>query len=331
MFAPEVVHQRLLTIARPSVAYVEGLELDGWRAELGARFREVLGVLPDPVPLDLRIEWQRERDGYVETRLLIAAEEGADIPCHLLVPSGSRHPVPVVICLQGHSPGMHISLGDGNPDGDRDFARQVVDHGWAAIALEQRCFGERADGRPAELRHVPGGCHHATHAASLLGRTMAGERVWDVSRAIDAIEELPELDATRIACMGNSGGGTVTWYAACYDSRITAIMPSCSICTYRDSIGSIDHCCDNYLPGALRHFDMPDLAGLVAPRPLVVVAGRDDEIFPIAGVRDAFDTIKQIYTAAGAGDSCALVEGAGGHRFYAADAWPVFQRLTSWS
>jgi hypothetical protein len=75
---------------------------------------------------------------------------------------------------------------------------------------------------------------------------------------------------------------------------------------------------------------MPDLAGLIAPRPLIVVAGRDDDIFPIAAVREAFTTIQAVYDAAGASDACELVVGDGGHRFYADDAWPVFAQLSGW-
>ena len=63
--------------------------------------------------------------------------------------------------------------------------------------------------------------------------------------------------------------------------------------------------------------------GLFAPRPVVIVAGEQDEIFPIDATRRAFDNLKAIYEAAGAGDRCHLVVGSGGHRFYAADAWPV--------
>ena len=75
---------------------------------------------------------------------------------------------------------------------------------------------------------------------------------------------------------------------------------------------------------------MGDLAGLIAPRPLVVVAGREDEIFPIRGVEETFETIRQIYRAAGAADRCSLVVGSEGHRFYADLAWPVFRELSGW-
>jgi hypothetical protein len=131
--------------------------------------------------------------------------------------------------------------------------------------------------------------------------------------------------------MGNSGGGTITYFAACLDERIGIAMPSCYVCTFRDSIGMIDHCECNYLPGILQFFEMGDLACLIAPRPLVIVAGREDPIFPFDGVEETFDTIQRIYAAAGAPDRCKMVVGPEGHRFYAGLAWPSFRELAGWS
>jgi hypothetical protein len=66
---------------------------------------------------------------------------------------------------------------------------------------------------------------------------------------------------------------------------------------------------------------MADVMGLFAPRPVVIVAGKTDPIFPLAGVRKAFRQLKKIYRAAGAEKRCHLVVGGGGHRFYARPAW----------
>ena len=68
---------------------------------------------------------------------------------------------------------------------------------------------------------------------------------------------------------------------------------------------------------------MGDLAGLIAPRYLVIVCGKDDKIFPLHGVQKSYETAKALYQAAGAPDNCKLVVGNEGHRFYADDAWPV--------
>ena len=149
----------------------------------------------------------------------------------------------------------------------------------------------------------------------------------DVVRAIDLIQERPEVDPGRIACMGNSGGGTITFYAACIEPRIKLAVASCVFCTYADSIMRIEHCGDNYIPGVLRVAEMGELAGLIAPRKVLFVAGETDEIFPIGGVRAAFETASNIFGAAGCADNARLVVGPDGHRFYAELAWPLIRKM----
>ncbi len=80
----------------------------------------------------------------------------------------------------------------------------------------------------------------------------------------------------------------------------------------------------------MKYFDMGDLAAMIAPRPLVVVNGRHDEIFPIESAEEQFVVAKEIYGAAGAADKIAHVVGAQGHRFYADDSWGIFDTLTGW-
>ena len=132
----------------------------------------------------------------------------------------------------------------------------------------------------------------------MLGETMVGWRVWDTLRAIDLLETRPEVDPKRVAMMGISGGGTVALYAAALDERVKAAVLSCSFCTFRDSIYSVAHCIDNYVPGILRDFEVADIAGLIAPRYLFAENGLDDDIFPVAGVRDGLRATVASSTAA---------------------------------
>lgn len=337
-FAPENCHQLLLH-RPPALAFSADCNYHGWRDSVRLKLNKLVGDEPERIPPNLQMEGCVGGEGYTCRRLVFSSEPGAQVPCSLLLPTSGKPPYPVMICLQGHTTGAHISLGrpvypgdeTAIQSGDRDFAVQAVRHGYAALAIEQRCFGERLDSRPQAVRHVKHGCHHATLVSLLLGRSIIRERVWDVQRAIDVLESMPYIDSARIGCMGNSGGGTITWFAACLEPRITVSMPSCFVCSLRYSIGSIDHCADNYVPGMLKYFDLGDLACLIAPRPLVVVAGLDDNIFPIAGVHDAFNTIRNIYSSRDVAEKCRLVVGSGGHRFYASDAWPVFNGLSGWA
>jgi hypothetical protein len=127
--------------------------------------------------------------------------------------------------------------------------------------------------------------------------------------------------------MGNSGGGTATIYASAIDERINVSMPSCALCTYKDSIGAMKHCVCNYIPNIALDFDMGDLCGLIAPRKLIAVSGAEDKIFPHDGVAESIEVASLYYRAAGAPDGYKWIEGPEGHRFYAALAWPVFHKL----
>src|SRR5206468_8309980 len=124
-------------------------------------------------------------------------------------------------------------------------------------------------------------CEPAAGGALMVGRTMIGWRVWDIMRTIDYMATRPELDAGRFGCMGISGGGTATLFAAALDERLRVVMVSSYLNTFRDSVGSLAHCIDNYVPGILNWAEMHDIAGLIAPRPLFVESGEHDAIFPI--------------------------------------------------
>jgi dienelactone hydrolase len=314
--------------AAPALAYRSGLEVGKWQAELGARLRAILG-LPTAASgaLAPRAERHRETADYTMDRIRFTAEPGEDVPGWLLKPKGVKAPLPVMICLQGHSPGMHISIGEARNDaerrsiaGGRDLALQALRNGWAALVIEQRAFGERA--RPRVT------CNDAALFARHRGRPLTGQRVFDVMRTIDFVATQPDLDSGRIGCVGNSTGGTVSFYAACVEPRIALAVVSCSFCTYEDSWLSIPHCACGYLPGIVPVADMPDLAGLIAPRRLLIVAGREDNLARVAGVERGYRHAREIFAAAGVPNRVRLVIGEGGHQFYPQETWPVIAEMT---
>jgi dienelactone hydrolase len=157
--------------------------------------------------------------------------------------------------------------------------------------------------------------------ALLMGRTLLAERVFDVDRGIDYLKQRGDVAMSRVGVMGNSGGGTISLLGAALLPRLAFAMPSCYFCSFRDSILAINHCPDNYIPSLFRYAEMADVMGLFAPRPVVLVAGLHDDIFPIAAVCKAFKHLQKIYAAAGAKETCRLVVGPEGHRFYAELGW----------
>ncbi len=316
----------------PAMCFDPTADFADWQSHLRERLVGVLALPAGPHgSLDSRVDRLEENEQYTLDRVAFTAEPGERVPGYLLTPRNGQPPYPVMICLQGHSPGMHISVGRAKTEADRksiaggrDIAVQAVAHGWAALAIEQRGFGERAEEGVT--------CRDASLRALHCGRPITGGRVLDVMRAIDFIKTRPELDQQRVGCMGNSAGGTITFYAACVDPRIRLAVVSCSFCPFADSwLALPPRCACGYLPGIYAVADMPDLAGLIAPRHLLVVAASQDNLAPVESVRRGFATALAAFKAAGTPNHARLVIVDGGHQFYPDAAWPVIQTvLESW-
>ena len=327
--SPSLHHRHLALRGTPLMRY-RGGSVRAWQARLRKKLRELVGGIPrERCALRPRRIWKRPHALGTIEKVAFTSEPHADVVAYVCLPQRVAPPYRFVICLQGHSTGMHNSIAvqrekETRPhkvEGDRDFALGCMSRGLAALCIEQRSFGERRERVQEQV--APRGCHDAAMQALLLGRTLIGERVYDVDRGIDYLAWRGDAELDRLGVMGNSGGGTVALFAAALLPRIAFAMPSCYFCTFLDSIMSIFHCECNYVPGLLKYAEMADVMGLFAPKPLVLVAGRKDPIFPIGGTRKAFRDLRRIYRACGAADRCHLVVGAGGHRFYADDAWPV--------
>ena len=335
MIPKEINHKAAIEIS-PSMRYDGNESFKAWQTRAKEKLRELLGIdeilKNKPESDSFNIEYVKEEDEYTEYRFTLSSEKGYYFPSVMRVPKGVSAPMPLCVTLQGHSTGMHISLGTPKfpndeisiSGGDRDFVRRALKEGFCAVAIEQRNFGEcGGDEETGEPQ-----CTVSALAALISGRTTIGERAVDTSCVIDALlKNFDFIDENRIVLMGNSGGGTATYYTACLDERISLAMPSCAVCTYKDSIAAMHHCACNFIPNIAKYFDMGDLAGLIAPRKLVIVNGLNDKIFPNNGVLESFEVAKSLYAAAGVPDLVSLVTGPEGHRFYADLAWPKAHEL----
>lgn len=316
--APSIRHHQLAEAPAPASP-----------GDARARLRGILGAWPDTrCALAPRTLWKRPHALGTIEKVAFACEPGSDAVAYACLPS--TPPRGWVICLQGHSTGMHLSIAVAqdeatpvSPEGDRDFALGCLRRGWAALCLEQRAFGER---REAGCRTATG-CDTAAPHALLVGRTLLGERVWDVDRAIDYLLARGDADPARIGVLGQSGGGTTAMFAIALLPRLAFAVPSCCFCRFRDSILAMPHCICNYVPGLVPAFDMADILALASPKPVVVVNGAQDGIFPLSGARSEFARLSAAYAAAGAAGRCRHVIGGGGHDFYAAPAWDALLGL----
>jgi dienelactone hydrolase len=306
-------------------------EAELWQTQLRAKITDLLGGFPTahaaPVAQSIEV---RDYPGYRREKLVFESHPGVAVVAYLLTPKAASAPFPTVVCVPGHGRGVDDIVGIGEDGNDRtgkpsyqyDFAVQVVNHGLAAVAIEPMAFGCRRSA--AAQAKGPGNteCQPSAGSALLLGETMIGWRVYDVMRTIDWIQTRPELDAKRVGCMGISGGGTCTQFAAALDTRIKAAMVSGYLNSFRASIMSVPHCIDNYVPGILNWAENYDVASLIAPRYFFSEGGDQDHIFPVAATQAAFQHVKKVYQICDVPDRAQQEIFSGGHMFHGVKGLP---------
>ncbi|MBW8866316.1 MAG: acetylxylan esterase [Acidobacteria bacterium] len=286
-------------------------EAEQWQRELGTKIVELVGGFPAArAPLRPHIIESRSFPSYRREKVVFDSRAGVSVLAYVLTPSRATPPSPVMICVPGHGRGVDDIVGIDDRGRDRtdkagyqhDFAVQVVEAGVAAVAIEPMGFGCRRDALNAQRGLAQKGCEPIAGGALMLGQTLIGWRVWDIMRTLDYIATRPDLDASRAGCMGISGGGTATLFATALEPRLKVAMVSGYLNTFRDSVGSLAHCVDNYVPGILNWAEMHDVAGLIAPRPLFVESGEKDRIFPVQTSVESFRAVREIYKVFGAED-----------------------------
>ena len=310
-------------------------QAEEWQKTLRAKLVELVGGFPsEKSPLRGVTLETRTFPTYTREKVVFDSRPGVSVLAYLLRPQKASTPAATVICIPGHGRGVDDIVGIDEQGRDRtdkagyqhDFALQVVEAGLAAVAIEPMAFGCRRDPVNARQGLARKGCEPAAGGALLLGETMVGWRVWDVMRTLDYIATRGELDASRVGCVGISGGGTATLFAAALEPRIRAAMVSGYLNTFRDSVGSLAHCVDNYVPGILNWGEMYDVAGLIAPRPLFVESGEKDNIFPIAASVESFKQVREIYGVFQATDRVEQEVFPGEHSFWGKRGIPFLAR-----
>ena len=287
-------------------------EAQSWQGRARAALAKRVGLLqlravePRPRPIE-RID----KEDYVREKITLRTTEDSLMPVYLLLPKCRTQPLPVVIAFHGHGYGVKDIVGlweDGEerntPEGyHKDFAVALCRAGFAVAAPEISCFGERQTDFSYLDKPVAGSapktCTHTAMLAFHLGISVVGLRVFDGMRLLDYLETRPEVDATRVGAMGISGGGMHTFFSTCLDQRIKACVVSGYYSTFRDSILAMSHCACNYLPGLGEFGEMHDLAGLIAPRPMLVEAGNYDPVFPIQAVRESVKKARSVFAVFG--------------------------------
>ena len=308
-------------------------DVEKWQASFRPSLLDVLGIRSDweRPPLFPQIQNVEQMDGYRRETITFTTRPGLTAFAYFLVPDHCPPNQPAVLCLPGHGRGVQSIVGIG-PNGEqrglhdggeyaKDFALWCVREGYPTLALEQISFGHRRDAALPTEKPEMSSCQRDGMAALMVGETLIGWRVWDAFRALDYLQTRPEVNPDRLITMGISGGGLTSLFTAALDTRVWSGVVSCYLNTFADSVLAVSHCTDNYAPSLLTLCEMPDLAGLIAPRLLYAEGGESDPIFPHPAFEIARTCVSKIYEDTHAPQNFRAESFPGGHQFYGTGAF----------
>lgn len=307
------------------------------RAELRRVLDVFLGTAPEGKPaLEARTEEEvRLEGGLVRRRIRFQGEAGEFIPGYLFVPEKLKAPAAAVVCPhQTTQDAKNEPAGlKGNPR--LAMAPALARRGFVTLTYDAACFGERHD--PASGHYGDAIPFYRRHPRW----SMLGKMAWDLSRAVDYLSSLEFVDAKRIGSIGHSHGGYTTWCAMALDERIAAGVSSCGFDTFRHDgnpyrwshatalmprlgfyVTSPHISLKNYsgVPDSEAiqiPFDLHWALALIAPRPLLLTASDNDNIFPNSGwsTRQAEARLRPVYALLGAQGDLDTYYFRGGHGF----------------
>ncbi len=222
-----------------------------------------------------------EAEGFTAEKLTLESEPGVRLPLLLMKPGGDAAHGPVV---------LHVS-DEGKPTRatQSSLAIELVRAGHTVVSLDVRGSGEtdpRSRGDLTPLTRYDAQQFRfdslAVRAAQF-GTTMLAMQTFDVIRGLDGLAARKDLAGRPVVLVGEGLGGLWALTAAAFDPRPAAVVCVATVPSYRLIVEAKYYACRDYfwVPGALKSFDIPDLAALVAPRPVVWLDPVDAMLEPL--------------------------------------------------
>lgn len=282
-------------------------EFNARRIEMRERVVALMGGYPERTPLDAKVVAKVKRDGYSIEKLYFMSRPGVIVTALLYLPDPAKFaaPYPAVCVSCGHD----SALSKLNPGYQRGCVL-AAKAGIAALIYDPIEQGERG-----QIPRVSGTTGHNTIGVRelMIGKSMAMTRLWDGIRAIDYLVSRPEIDASRIGAMGNSGGGTLSSYIGAFDERVKACAPSCYISSLRTvcrEIGPQD--AEQNIFGQLAAgFNHTGLMLLNANA--VCLNASTGDFFPFEGSRETYGVARSLAERLGRGETIAMLDVPGPH------------------
>ena len=279
--------------------------------------KQLLQATKLPIPdttLTYHITDTQQRQGYKIHKINYTLSAWNQGKAYLLIPDNTKK-APAILMLHDH--GAHFTIGKEklakpfNTDttiiknaqtwvkkyyNNTFLADHYAQKGYIVLVADALLWGER--------QAEQGTQHHQQQAIAAgliqLGYTLPAIMLHDDIRTLQLLCSLPYVDTKKIGCLGFSMGAYRAWMLSAATTQITATAAICWMTTTKHQLtppmkpkGNSDY--NTIIPALAQKLDYPHIAALTSPRPLLLFNGTKDKLFPIEGVKQAYQIIENIY------------------------------------
>lgn len=315
---------------------------DEWRRKAEALreiFRMTLGTPPPGLaecPLGLRIEGERDRGTVIERKVSYLLAPGERVNSLVLLPKGRPGPRPGVLTIHPTTElGKEQTVGRGATENGqvtpaarrRAYGLDLAERGYVTLSPDLLGAGERMFPGRRSFDNQPFIDAHPQWSGT-------GKDLHDLGRALDVLQAMPEVDASRLGSLGHSQGAGLTCYLAAVDSRVKVGVANCGAYPSRVQHNPFNHARTSWWTGrpALRAYilagkplpvDVHELLALAAPRPFLnIIAlndvgfGKEDEPLTRPAWASLRRNVRKIYALHGVEESFENLVHLDGHEFH---------------
>jgi dienelactone hydrolase len=330
-------------------------DLDSWKSAGRKRVTECIAPVDMGVMSEVKLESETVYDGLHIEHLSWSLPGGPRTEAVFLKPTDAPGRLPGILALHDHGGNKYLgwrkivrtdsqpwpvqALHQEHYYGGVGWANEVAKRGYAVLVHDTFPFASRRvrvkdvpqnlrqggiDPEPTDTEGIAkynafASAHEHIMEKSLLsaGTTWPGVYVAEDQRALDVLCSRGDVDSTRVGCAGLSGGGMRTVFLGGLDKRIRCAIAVGFMTTWRDFL--MDKCFTHtwmtYVPLLPKDLDFPEILGLRAPLPTLVLNCIDDPLYTLAEMKRADSILREVYQKAGAVEQYECSFYPGGHKF----------------
>ena len=293
-----------------------------WRTQAREKLLECMQPAPPQADFDMKVIESEQREGYTAQKIVFNVSGYSRVPAYLLIPEGEG-PFPAVLLLHDH--GAHFTIGKEKmvrpfnvsetvmQDAD-DWAVRCYDgqyvgdflaqNGYVVLSVDALFWGERGRKEYADYD-----AQQALSANLLqMGMSFGSLIAWDDIRSAEFLSSLPNVDKEKVGTMGFSMGAHRAWMTMAATDAVKAGAAVCwmnttdSLMTLTNNQNKGGSAYAMIIPNIRRYMDYPHVASIACPKPMLFTNGTKDKLFPIEGVKSAYETMRQVWESQGAAE-----------------------------